>query len=79
MNSKLFKKVRILDPVFDADQVADVLIIDGKIVAVEKNISQFPTKTDIQDCQGLILGPGLVDLYCHSGEPGFEERETIES
>ncbi|MDJ0518890.1 MAG: dihydroorotase [Trichodesmium sp. MO_231.B1] len=79
MNSKLFQQVRILDPVSETDRVADVLIIDGKIAAIEENISQFPTKTDIQDCQGLILGPGLVDLYCHSGEPGFEERETIES
>ncbi|MCL2927316.1 MAG: dihydroorotase [Trichodesmium sp. MAG_R01] len=79
MNSKLLQKVRILDPVYDTDRVADVLIIDGKIATVEENISEFPTKTDIQDCQGLILGPGLVDLYCHSGEPGFEERETIKS
>ena len=79
MNSKLLQKVRILDPVSNKNQVADVLIIDEKIAAIEENISEFPTKTDIQDCQGLILGPGLVDLYCHSGEPGFEERETIES
>jgi dihydroorotase len=27
----------------------------------------------------LILGPGLVDLYSHSGEPGFEDRETLRS
>ena len=79
MNSKLLQQVRILDPLSQTDRVADVLIIDGKIAAVEENISQFPTKTDIQNCRGLILGPGLVDLYCHSGEPGFEERETIES
>ncbi|MEB3343276.1 dihydroorotase [Okeania sp.] len=79
MNSKLLQQVRILDPVSNTNQVSDVLIIDGNIAAVEKNISEFPTKTNIQDCQGLILGPGLVDLYCHSGEPGFEERETIES
>ncbi len=31
----------------------------------------------IRDCQGLVIGPGLVDLYSHSGEPGFEERETL--
>ena len=53
MNSKLLQKVRILDPVYDTDRVADVLIIDGKIATVEENISEFPTKTDIQDCQGF--------------------------
>ncbi|MDJ0557121.1 MAG: dihydroorotase [Microcoleaceae cyanobacterium MO_207.B10] len=79
MNSKLFQQVRILDPVSNTDRVADVLIIDGEIVAIEEQVSEFPTKTEIQNCQGLILGPGLVDLYSHSGEPGFEERETIES
>lgn len=79
MNSKLFQQVRILDPVSHTDQVADLLIIDGKIAAVEETVSAFPTKTEIKNCQGLILGPGLVDLYSHSGEPGFEERETIES
>jgi dihydroorotase len=26
-----------------------------------------------------VLMPGLVDLYSHSGEPGHEERETLES
>jgi dihydroorotase len=33
----------------------------------------------VRDCQGLVLAPGLVDLYSHSGEPGFEERETLSS
>ncbi|NEP38385.1 MAG: dihydroorotase [Okeania sp. SIO2G4] len=79
MNSKLFQQIRILDPVSNTDRIADVLIIDSKIAAVETQISEFPTKTEIQNSHGLILGPGLVDLYSHSGEPGFEERETIES
>ncbi|NEQ73699.1 MAG: dihydroorotase [Okeania sp. SIO2C9] len=79
MNSKLFQQIRIIDPVSNTDRIADVLIIDSKIAAVETQISEFPTKTEIQNSHGLILGPGLVDLYSHSGEPGFEERETIES
>ncbi|NEP86605.1 MAG: dihydroorotase [Okeania sp. SIO2C2] len=79
MNSKLFQQIRILDPVSNTDRIADVLIIDNKIAAVETQISEFPTKTEIQNSHGLILGLGLVDLYSHSGEPGFEERETIES
>ncbi|MFM6402409.1 MAG: dihydroorotase, partial [Planktothrix sp.] len=35
--------------------------------------------TQIINSEGLILGPGLVDLYSHSGEPGFEERESLNS
>ena len=28
------------------------------------------------NAEGWVFGPGLVDLYSHSGEPGFESRET---
>lgn len=76
MNSELLQQVRVLDPVSGTDQRADVLIVDGLIKAVETSISEIPGDTLVQNCQGLILGPGLVDLYSHSGEPGFEERET---
>lgn len=79
MTSELLQQVRVIDPVSETDRQADVLIIDGAIKAVEPQISDFPTNTHLQDCQGLVLGPGLVDLYSHSGEPGFEERETLAS
>ena len=42
-------------------------------------IGDWPADTVVRDCQGLILGPGLVDLYSYSGEPGFESRETRSS
>ena len=76
MNSELLQQVRVLDPVSGTDQLADVLIVDGLIKAVERSIFEIPGDTLVRNCQGLILGPGLVDLYSHSGEPGFEERET---
>jgi hypothetical protein len=79
MNSELLQQVRVLDPVSGTDQLADVLIADGFIKAIETEISDRPADTLVRDCQGLILGPGLVDLYSHSGEPGFEERETWSS
>ena len=76
MNSELLQQVRVLDPVSGTDQLADVLIADGAIEAVETAISDVPADTSVRDGRGLILAPGLVDLYSHSGEPGFEERET---
>lgn len=79
MNGKLLQQVRILDPVSNSDRLADLLIIDGYIRAVEDKIYDYPAETEVKDCQSLILGPGLVDLASHSGEPGFEERETLES
>ena len=79
VKSELLQQVRVIDPVSGTDQLADVLIADGSIKAVEHQISDWSDSTQIRDCRGLVLGPGLVDLYSHSGEPGFEERETLAS
>ncbi|HEY9702188.1 MAG TPA: dihydroorotase [Allocoleopsis sp.] len=79
MMNQLLQQVRILDPVYHTDKIADVLIENDVIVSVEEQIKQTEENTIIKDCKGLILGPGLVDLYSHSGEPGFEERETLSS
>ncbi len=79
MTSELLQQVRVIDPVSGTDQLADVLIADGSIKAVEHQISNWSDSTQLRDCRGLVLAPGLVDLYSHSGEPGFEERETLAS
>ncbi|MBF2007135.1 MAG: dihydroorotase [Chlorogloeopsis fritschii C42_A2020_084] len=79
MTSILLQQVRVIDPVSGTDQIADVLLSNGYIQLVASNISDIPSNTHIQDCRGLVLGTGLVDLYSHSGEPGFEERETFSS
>jgi dihydroorotase len=77
MTNELFQQVRLIDPVSGTDRVTDVLWVDGKIAAIAPEISDIPANTQVRDCRGLVLGPGLVDLYSHSGEPGFEERETL--
>ncbi|MDB9318223.1 dihydroorotase [Nodularia spumigena] len=76
---ELLQQVRIIDSELETDKIADVLIADGKIQAVAPQISDISSDTQIKDCRGLILGTGLVDLYSHSSEPGFEERETLSS
>ncbi|WP_138502042.1 dihydroorotase [Nostoc sp. PA-18-2419] len=77
--TELLQQVRLIDPVSQTDEVFDVLITDGYIQAVASCISDITSDTQIRDCRGLVLGSGLVDLYSHSGEPGFEERETLVS
>ncbi|NHC35524.1 dihydroorotase [Scytonema millei VB511283] len=76
--SELLRQVRVIDPVTGSDrQACDVLIVDGAIAAIGSQLTDYPADTQVKDCQGLVLGTGLVDLYSHSGEPGFEERETL--
>jgi dihydroorotase len=77
--TELLQQVRVIDPVSETDELLDVLIADGYIQAMASHISDISSDTQIRDCRGLILGTGLVDLYSHSGEPGFEERETLTS
>ncbi|MBE9206740.1 dihydroorotase [Nostoc sp. LEGE 06077] len=77
--TELLQQVRVIDPVSGTDQIADVLIVDGNIQAVAAQISDVNAEILVRDCRGLVLGTGLVDLYSHSGEPGFEERETLSS
>ena len=77
MTRELLQQVRVIDSVAKTDRIADVLIGDGIIEAIEDNIKQWSSDTQVRDCRGLVLGSGLIDLYSHSGEPGFETRETL--
>ncbi|AKG20464.1 dihydroorotase [Calothrix sp. 336/3] len=86
MITELLQQVRVIDPVAGTDAIADVLISKQEginshpqIVSVAATITDIPQDAVIHDCRGLLLGTGLVDLYSHSGEPGFEERETLTS
>lgn len=77
--SHLLRQVRLIDPLNEKDQVGDLWINEGKIQAFAPNLSDIPDNIPIIEASSLIVGPGLVDLYSQSGEPGYEERETLNS
>lgn len=79
MTRELLQQVRLLDPVSDTDRIVDVLIEAGVVRAIATAISDYPADTTVHACRGCVLGPGLIDLYSHSGEPGYEDRETLMS
>jgi dihydroorotase len=79
MSGELLRQVRVVDPVSQTDRVADVLIEDGIVQTIADSIPDVPDQTQIWEGAGQVLAPGLVDLYSHSGEPGFEARETLSS
>ncbi|WP_017324798.1 dihydroorotase [Synechococcus sp. PCC 7336] len=76
--SYLLNQIRIVDPAGVGDRLGDVWIAGGVLRAIEDSL-QVPEGTDIVDGRDWAIGPGLVDLYAQSGEPGFEQRETVES
>ncbi|NJM95049.1 MAG: dihydroorotase [Acaryochloridaceae cyanobacterium CSU_5_19] len=79
MTQELLRQVRLLDPISQVDRVGDLLIGEGQILEVSAHIDPSPPNINSRDCTGLVLAPGLVDLYSHADEPGFETRETLAS
>ena len=73
----LIKNGRVIDPASQTDAVADLLIVDGKIVGAGPGLSH--PRAEIFDASGLIVAPGFIDMHVHLREPGFEHAETIES
>ncbi len=65
--------------VVGAAGTGDVLIDNGKIAAIAPSLTDMPDNIEVIDGRGQFLGPGLIDLYSQSGEPGNESRETRES
>lgn len=73
----LLKNAHVVDPQVGLDEVCDVLIRDGKIAEVGKNLSL--EKGIERDLSGKILTPGFVDMHVHLREPGQEQKEDIAS
>jgi len=77
----LLANARIADPSRDLDIVGDLLIADGVIREAKKGIGAagVPEGTDVIDCRGKLVAPGLVDMRAFIGEPGAGYRETFAS
>lgn len=72
---------RVVDPSQGIDGTGAVLMKGGRIVAAGPAAASngAPEGTEVIDCKGLVVAPGLVDLCAHIGEPGHEHRETFAS
>lgn len=75
MDSLLIRNGHVVDPANNVDEIADILIVDGKIAHVASNITQEAKK--VLDATDLTVTPGLIDIHVHLREPGYEHKETI--
>ena len=59
----------------------DILVEDGKVVAIEPKIREnlFSTYNNVEviNAENLIVAPGLVDVHVHFRDPGFTYKESI--
>jgi dihydroorotase len=76
MKPMVLRGGRVIDPSSGRDEVADVVIRDGRIAGVGRN-QGIPDGAEVHDVTGLVVAPGLIDLHTHLREPGQEDRETI--
>lgn len=74
----LIQNARVIDPSQGLDQVTDVWVAGGRIMAIGQPDKSFEVDRVIQ-AAGMVLMPGLVDLAARLREPGFEHRATLES
>jgi dihydroorotase len=77
----LLANARLIDPSRDFDGIGDVLIADGAIREARRGIGAagVPEGTDIINCAGKVVTPGLIDMRAFVGEPGAGHRETFAS
>jgi len=75
----LLKAARVVDPASGVDGARDILIEDGRIALVDRDIPPGETgDTRIVDLgPSLVVCPGFIDMHVHLREPGYEHKETV--
>jgi len=77
-SATIIRNGRVIDPANKQDEIADVVIVDGKI-ADQSAVRIAKSEIEEIDAKGVIVAPGLIDMHVHLREPGFSHKETIES
>lgn len=82
----LIKNARMIDPASGTDAKKDVLVQGEKIRKIRDTIREDEAAVfsgdeadmlQVIDGEGLIAAPGLVDAHVHFRDPGFTEKEDI--
>lgn len=74
----LIKGGRVIDPVSGFDEIADVALVNGVVLAIKNIANDFQPSQTI-DARGCIVAPGLLDLAVRLREPGYEHARMLES
>jgi len=67
----------VVDPAQDLEDLRDVLLENGRIARLAAPGTIPAEGHEVQDCTGLVVCPGFIDLHVHLREPGQEYKETI--
>ena len=73
---------RILDPSQGYDGLGGVITSGKTILDAKPNLfknNSAPEDSEIIDCKGAVIAPGIIDMRAHLREPGEEYKETLSS
>ena len=63
------KNGRVIDPSQNLDEVTDLLIKDGKIDRIGRNLTEdLDSQGNVINVDGCIVTPGLIDCHVHCYE-----------
>ena len=81
MRPLLLTHARLMDPASGREQIGSLLIRNGLIAELGPQLANggVSADTEVFDCEGQVLAPGLIDMRAVIGEPGAEHRETLAS
>lgn len=71
----LIQNGQVIDPASQTNEILDILVENGIIVKIAKNIMDEADK--VIDATGDWVTPGFIDVHVHLREPGYEYKETI--
>jgi dihydroorotase len=74
--SLLLRGGRMIDPANKIDAVQDLLVANGKIERLGRDLAA-PPEAELVDARGKIVCPGFIDMHVHLREPGHEYKETV--
>jgi dihydroorotase len=78
---KAYINAHILSPREGLNGKGGILFEDGWILSVGASVTRdsVGANTEVVDCKGKHIIPGLVDMRVFTGEPGSEYRESLAS
>ena len=65
----LIKGGRVLNPATQMDEIADVLIEDGKVKEIGAGLKVKAAQTI--NAKGYYVMPGFIDMHVHFRDPGL--------
>ena len=66
----------LVDPETDSTTPGSLVIREGRIAGRHSG-SEHPSDSEVIDCEGACLAPGIVDIGVKIGEPGERHKESF--